>query len=160
MLLEIILVVFGWLIDQGKVCVIGVFNYSVLWLCDVLVVLVDYVLLCYEMLQFEYNLYDWGGYEVELELLVCEQQIGVISYYLLVSGFFSGKYWCVDDVVKSSVCGCSVVDRYFNLCGLCIFIVLDDIVGMYGVSLLQVVFVWLIVWLGIIVLIVSVISVE
>lgn len=57
------------------------------------------------------------SYEVVLELLVWCEEIGVISYYLLVSGFFSGKYCSEVDLVKSVLCG-GVVCKYFNLCGL------------------------------------------
>lgn len=129
-------------------------------LVDVLKVFIDYKLLCYEILQLEYNLYDCVGYEKELELLVQCEQIGVIGYYVLVSGFFSGKYCMLVDVVKSLVCGEIVVKCYLNLCGLCILQVLDDVVSKYSVSVVQIVLVWQIVWLLVIVLIVSVISIE
>jgi aryl-alcohol dehydrogenase-like predicted oxidoreductase len=158
--LETTLAAFGRLIDQGKVRAIGASNYSASRLRDALAVSADYTLPRYETLQPEYNLYDRAGYEAELEPLVREQQIGVISYYSLASGFLSGKYRHADDAAKSSARGRSVVDKYLNPRGLRILTALDDIAGTHGASASQVALAWLIARPGITAPIVSATSVE
>lgn len=46
----------------------------------------------YAALQPEYNLYDRGGFEGPLADLCRKEDIGVITYYSLASGFLTGKY--------------------------------------------------------------------
>ncbi|WP_411852555.1 aldo/keto reductase [Stenotrophomonas sp. LGBM10] len=158
--LETTLAAFGRLIEQGKVRAIGASNYRAARLRDALKVSADYKLPRYETLQPEYNLYDRAGYEAELEPLVREQQLGVISYYSLASGFLSGKYRHADDAAKSSARGRSVVDKYLNPRGLRILTALDDIAGKHGASASQVALAWLIARPGITAPIVSATSVE
>lgn len=80
------------LVAQGKVRYIGASNFAAwrltrnLWASD------KYNYARYETLQPLYNLYSREGYERELEPLVLDQQVGVIPYSSLASGFFSGKY--------------------------------------------------------------------
>lgn len=100
--LEATLAAFGRLIEQGKVRAIGASNYSAARLRDALDISEQYKLPRYESLQPEYNLYDRVGYEAELEPLVREREVGVISYYSLASGFLTGKYRSADDASKSS----------------------------------------------------------
>ena len=80
------------LVTQGKVRYIGASNFAAwrltrnLWASD------KHNFVRYETLQPLYNLYSREGYERELEALILDQQIGVIPYSTLGSGFFSGKY--------------------------------------------------------------------
>jgi aryl-alcohol dehydrogenase-like predicted oxidoreductase len=46
----------------------------------------------YAALQPEYNLYDRAGFEGALADLCKEEDLGVITYYSLASGFLTGKY--------------------------------------------------------------------
>jgi aryl-alcohol dehydrogenase-like predicted oxidoreductase len=46
----------------------------------------------YDVLQPEYNLYDRSQFEGSLAELCIKEDIGVINYYSLASGFLSGKY--------------------------------------------------------------------
>lgn len=158
--LETTLAAFGRLIEQGKVRAIGASNYSASRLRDALAVSADYALPRYETLQPEYNLYDRAGYEAELEPLVRDQGIGVISYYSLASGFLSGKYRNAADAGKSSARGKSVVDKYLNPRGLRILTALDDIASAHGASASQVALAWLIARPGITAPIVSATSVA
>ncbi len=80
------------LIQQGKVKAIGASNYSANQLREALTVASDKELTRYEVLEPEYNLYDRSGYERELRDLCIEEDLGVITYYSLASGFLSGKY--------------------------------------------------------------------
>ena len=158
--LETTLSAFGRLIEQGKVRALGASNYSAARLRDALRVSADYNLPRYETLQPEYNLYDRAGYEAELEPLIQETQLGVISYYSLASGFLSGKYRSAEDAAKSPARGQSVVDKYLNPRGLRILTALDDIAGTHGASASQIALAWLIVRPGITAPIVSATSVD
>lgn len=89
--LEATLAAFGRLIEQGKVRAIGASNYTAARLRDALDVSAQYNLPRYESLQPEYNLYDRAGFEEELEPLVQERGLGVISYYSLASGFLTAS---------------------------------------------------------------------
>jgi len=158
--LETTLSAFGRLIEQGKVRALGASNYSAARLRDALRVSADYNLPRYETLQPEYNLYDRAGYEAELEPLIQETQLGVISYYSLASGFLSGKYRSAEDAAKSPARGKSVVDKYLNPRGLRILTALDDIAGTHGASASQIALAWLIARPGITAPIVSATSVD
>jgi len=142
--LEATLAAFGHLIEQGKVRAIGASNYSAARLRDALDISAQYKLPRYESLQPEYNLYDRAGYEAELEPLVRERELGVISYYSLASGFLTGKYRSADDADKSSARGASVVRRYLNSRGLRILQALDDLAVTHHATPAQIALAWLI----------------
>lgn len=142
--LEETLGAFARLIAQGKVRAIGASNYSAARLREALQVSADYHLPRYETLQPEYNLYDRSGYETALEPLVCEQGLGVISYYALASGFLSGKYRTAGDASQSSARGAKVVARYLNPRGLRILAALDDVAASHTATPAQVALAWLI----------------
>ena len=120
----------------------------------------SYALPRYETLQPEYNLYDRGGYEAGLEPLVRAEEIGVISYYSLASGFLSGKYRRTEDAARSSARGQTVIKRYLNPRGVRILSALDDIANKHGATPAQVALAWLIARPGITAPIVSATSVE
>lgn len=151
---------FARLIAQGKVRAIGASNFSATRLRDALQVSADYHLPRYETLQPEYNLYDRRGYEAELEPLVREQALGVISYYSLASGFLSGKYRTAGDASHSSARGAKVVAHYLNARGLRILGALDDIAASHKATPAQVALAWLIARPGISAPIVSATSVA
>lgn len=158
--LEETLGAFARLIEAGKVRAIGASNYSATRLRDALKVSADYHLPRYESLQPEYNLYDRAGYEAELEPLAREQQLGVIGYYALASGFLSGKYRSAEDAGKSDARGAKVVARYLNPRGLRILAALDDVAAAHAATPAQVALAWLIARPGVTAPIVSATGVE
>ncbi|KRG87545.1 alcohol dehydrogenase [Stenotrophomonas daejeonensis] len=158
--LEETLGAFARLIEAGKVRAIGASNYSATRLRDALKVSADYHLPRYETLQPEYNLCDRAGYEAELEPLAREQELGVISYYALASGFLSGKYRSADDAGKSGARGARVVAQYLNPRGLGILAALDDVAAGHKATPAQVALAWLIARPGITAPIVSATRVE
>ncbi|MGB3392052.1 MAG: aldo/keto reductase [Stenotrophomonas sp.] len=158
--LEETLGAFARLIEAGKVRAIGASNYSATRLRDALKVSADYHLPRYETLQPEYNLYDRAGYEAELEPLAREQELGVISYYALASGFLSGKYRSVADAGKSGARGAKVVAHYLNPRGLGILAALDDVAAGHKATPAQVALAWLIARPGISAPIVSATGIE
>ncbi|HBK47628.1 MAG TPA: alcohol dehydrogenase, partial [Xanthomonadaceae bacterium] len=147
-------------VEQGKVRAIGASNYTAARLRDALEVSEQFKLPRYETLQPEYNLYDRAGYEAELEPLVREQSLGVISYYSLASGFLTGKYRTADDAGKSSARGASVVKQYLNPRGLRILAALDDIAAKHSATPAQIALAWLIARPGVAAPIASATSVE
>ena len=134
---------FARLIEQGKVRVIGASNYSATRFADALQVAKQHNLPRYETLQPPYNLVDRTDYESELEPLARRENIGVISYYALASGFLSGKYRSEADLAKSAARGSSV-KRYLNPRGLQILAALDTIAAAHHASVAQVALAWLI----------------
>lgn len=90
--LEETLDAYGELIRAGKVRCIGASNYSAPRLTESLRISAGRNLPRYECLQPWYNLYDRGIFEGDLAELCQREEIGVIPYFSLASGFLTGKY--------------------------------------------------------------------
>jgi len=133
---------FARLIESGKVRVIGASNYSADRLAEALKVSREYNLPRYESLQPDYNLIDRTGYEKDLEPLIRSENIGVINYYSLASGFLSGKYRSESDLAKSSVRG-GAVKKYLNPRGMQILAALDEVASTHHAKPAQVALAWL-----------------
>jgi aryl-alcohol dehydrogenase-like predicted oxidoreductase len=129
------------LLTQGKVRAIGASNHTAARLAEALEVSRKNGLPRYEVLQPHYNLYARSEYESALEPLCLEQQIGVVSYFALASGFLSGKYRAPADAAKS-VRGDGVVAKFLNERGLRILAALDDVGRRYGASPASVALAW------------------
>lgn len=150
---------FATLIEEGKVRVIGASNYSADRFAEALKVSQEHKLPRYESLQPEYNLVSRAVYERELEPLVRQENIGVINYYALASGFLSGKYRGEADLVKSKARG-AAVRKYLTARGLKVLDVLDEIAAAHRATPSQVALAWQIARPGITAPIVSATSVE
>src|SRR5579863_5207888 len=83
---------FAGLIRSGKVRAIGASNFKADRLAEALRVSAAHGLPRYESLQPWYNLYDRFDYEGDLAILCQRENIGVIPYFGLASGFLTGKY--------------------------------------------------------------------
>ena len=129
------------LIDQGKVRAIGASNFTAARLAEALEVSRKNGLPRYEALQPHYNLYARSDYETALEPLCLEQNIGVVSYYALASGFLSGKYRTPADAAKSAR-GKGIVEKFLNPRGLRILAALDDVGRRLGASPASVALAW------------------
>ncbi len=134
---------FGKLIEQGKVRVIGASNYGADRFGEALAMSASHGLPRYETLQPEYNLVNRRAYEKDLEPLVVAENIGVINYYALASGFLSGKYRNEADLAKSAARGGSV-QKYLSTHGLGVLAALDKVAGSHGATPAQVALAWLI----------------
>ena len=115
--LEETLGAFARLIEAGKVRAIGASNYGAARLAAALDVSAKHGLPRYEVLQPEYNLVSRKDYETGLEPLVRRENLGVVSYYALASGFLTGKYRDKNDLSKSAARG-GAVAKYLNPRGL------------------------------------------
>jgi aryl-alcohol dehydrogenase-like predicted oxidoreductase len=129
------------LIAQGKVRAIGASNFTAARLAEAFEVSRKNGLPRYEVLQPHYNLYARSDYESALEALCVEQQIGVVSYFALASGFLSGKYRTPADAGKSPR-GKGIVDKFLNERGLGILAALDDVGKRYSASPATVALAW------------------
>jgi aryl-alcohol dehydrogenase-like predicted oxidoreductase len=117
------------LIKEGKVRAIGASNYSGDRLKEALQVSKDHNLAAYQCLQPEYNLYERARYESELEPVCRENNIGVINYYSLASGFLTGKYRSESDLSKSP--RGQGIKKYLNDRGYKILAALDQVAADY-----------------------------
>jgi aryl-alcohol dehydrogenase-like predicted oxidoreductase len=130
------------LIKQGKVRAIGASNYSAARFKEALEISKINNLARYETLQPEYNLYDREGYEKELEPLCVADNIGVITFYSLASGFLTGKYRSETDLSQSARGG--GVKKYLNPRGFNILAALDEVAAQYKTTPASVAIAWVI----------------
>jgi len=130
------------LIEAGKVRIIGASNYSGARIEEALSVARQHGLPEYQLLQPEYNLYDRAAYEAEIEPVALAEQLGVVVYYGLASGFLSGKYRSRADLAKSA--RGSRVEKYLNERGLRILAALDEVAARHDSTPAAVALAWLI----------------
>jgi aryl-alcohol dehydrogenase-like predicted oxidoreductase len=116
---------FAQLIQQGKVRAISASNFAADRLTGALQVSEQHGWPRYESLQPHYNLYERSEYEAGLERVCQENNLGVIPYYSLASGFLTGKYRSEDDLRKSAR-GLGV-KKYLNERGFRILAALDEV---------------------------------
>ncbi len=133
---------FAGLIRAGKVRAIGASNYSGARLEEALETSRREGLPRYESLQPEYNLYDRADYESDLEAVCEKNDVGVISYYSLASGFLSGKYRSESDLAQSQR-GASVKKR-LNERGFRILHALDAVAKQHHSQQAAVALAWLV----------------
>ncbi len=95
----------------------------------------------YGALQPEYNLYDRAGFEGPLADLCRREDIGVITYYSLASGFLSGKYRSKADTEGKARGG--GVARYLDDKGLRILAALDSVSAETGAAPAEIALAWL-----------------
>src|ERR1700712_3547398 len=95
----------------------------------------------YDVLQPEYNLYDRGGFEGPLADLCVKQDIGVITYYSLASGFLSGKYRSKADTEGKAREG--RVATYLDDKGMKILAALDTVAKETGATPAEISLAWL-----------------
>ncbi len=139
--LEETLRAFDDLVTAGKVRVIGASNYAATRLADALDTSASKGLARYESMQPEYNLMDRAGFEDALQALCVKEQVGVISYYSLASGFLTGKYRSEADLAKSSARGARV-KNYLGERGSRVLTALDDVAEAHGATPAQVALAW------------------
>jgi aryl-alcohol dehydrogenase-like predicted oxidoreductase len=139
--LEEVLSTYAELIKAGKVRAIGASNYSAARLREALDVSARKGLPRYETLQPQYNLMERKEYEAELGPLCRKEQIGVIPYYSLASGFLTGKYRSKDDAGKSP--RGSGATKYLDERGLRVLSALDATAAERRATVAQVALAWL-----------------
>lgn len=129
------------LVKQGKVKAIGASNLSIERLKQSVEYSESKGLPRYETLQPLYNLYDREGFEKELQPFSLQNNIGVINYYSLASGFLTGKYRSENDLSKSARGG--GVKKYLNDRGFKILQALDEVAKRYNTKPATISLAWL-----------------
>lgn len=95
----------------------------------------------YAALQPEYNLYDRAGFEGALADLCRKEDLGVITYFSLASGFLTGKYRTAADT-EGRTRGEDVA-RYLDERGLHILGALDQVAAETGATPAEISLAWL-----------------
>lgn len=131
---------FNELIQEGKVRFIGASNFSSDRLASAVRVAKENKLTPYQTYQPCYNLYDREFEEHHRDVCI-ENNLSVISYFSLASGFLSGKYKSMDDL--SNVPRGGSVSKYMNPRGERILQALDKISRETGFSFTQISLSWL-----------------
>ncbi|KAB0265374.1 aldo/keto reductase [Microvirga brassicacearum] len=129
------------LIEAGKVRAIGASNFTAERLKSALEISAKHGLPRYESLQPKYNLYDRAEYENDLEPTCLAQEVGVIPYHSLASGFLTGKYRSESDFGKSVRGGRMV--NYLNERGTRVLAALDEVAAEKNAAPAQVAIAWL-----------------
>jgi aryl-alcohol dehydrogenase-like predicted oxidoreductase len=130
------------LLKAGKIRALGASNLNAEQLQTSLKVADEKSLPRYQVLQPEYNLYDRETFEGALQDLTVRENIGVVTYYSLASGFLSGKYRSEKDLSQSQ--RGQGIGKYLNDRGFRILDALDQVAAAHGVKLAEVALAWLI----------------
>ena len=136
---------FASLVAAGKVRAIGASNFDAARLTSANALAAKNGWPRYETLQPLYNLYDRlydrAGFEGELAAACEAEDIAVIPYYGLASGFLTGKYRSEADLAKSP--RGRGAKKYLTERGLRILVALDAVGARLGASPAQVSLAWL-----------------
>ncbi len=130
------------LLKAGKIRAVGASNLNAAQLAESLKVADAKGLPRYQVLQPEYNLYDRSGFEGALQDLTVRENIGVVTYYSLASGFLSGKYRSEKDLGQSQ--RGQGIAKYLNPRGFAIVDALEAIAEKHNVKPAEVALAWLI----------------
>ena len=139
---DAVLEAFGRLVHAGKVRVIGASNFHAARLKSAVDAAKAAGLPRYHVLQPEYNLVSRHKFEGELQDYCIAENIGVLPYYGLASGFLTGKYRSADDLGKS-VRGGRMKDLLGGK-GPAVLAAMDSVAAETGATLAQVALAWLI----------------
>ena len=132
---------FDRLVREGKVRAIGASNYSAPALSAALEASAARGLAAYATLQPKYNLYSRSDFEGALMTLCVREEIGVIPYYGLASGFLTGKYRSKADLAQSA--RGPAVEKYLDERGMRILAALDEVARELHAKPAQVALAWL-----------------
>lgn len=133
---------YAQLIKEGKVRHIGASNLTPERLKQSLDIAVANNLPAYQTFQPHYNLYEREVFENGLEPLCLGNNLGVLNYYSLASGFLTGKYRSEADLGKSQRGG--GVAKYLDERGFKILDALDKIAAELNSTPATVALAWLI----------------
>jgi len=156
--LEETLGAFDKLVKAGKVRAIAASNYTAERLTAALEVSDDNGLARFTALQPWYNLLDRADFEGPLQQLCIDENIGVVPYFGLASGFLSGKYRNKADLEGRP--RAYRVKNYMNPRGMAVLAAMDEVAADTGASLPQIALAWIAAQPGLTAPIASATSVE
>lgn len=145
------------MVRAGKVRAVGASNYTAAMIDAAHETSVIKSLPRYEVLQNKYNLYDRADFEALRDTAV-EQEMGMVVYYSLASGFLTGKYRSKADFGKSPRGG--GIERYLDAKGEKILAALDQVAEANEATPAEVSLAWLVAQPGVTAPIASATSVE
>jgi aryl-alcohol dehydrogenase-like predicted oxidoreductase len=131
---------FGRLVKAGKARAIGASNFDAARLGSALKIAADQGLPRYDTLQPAYNLVD-RAIEGPLQQLCVDQDVAIISYYGLASGFLTGKYRSAADLGKSPR-GAGAKKHLESERGQAVLAALDSVSAELGATPAQVALAW------------------
>jgi aryl-alcohol dehydrogenase-like predicted oxidoreductase len=131
------------LIKEGKVKAIGASNMSAERLTASLKYSEENNLPKYQSLQPEYNLYNREKFEKEYQQICVKNNLAVINYFSLASGFLTGKYRSEKDLSKS-VRG-DGIKKYLTARGFRILNALDEVSKRYITTPATVALAWVLI---------------
>jgi aryl-alcohol dehydrogenase-like predicted oxidoreductase len=149
---------FAKLVAAGKVAVLGASNFHAARLKSANEIARAAGLPHFQALQPEYNLISRHKFEGELQDYCVENNIGVLPYYGLASGFLTGKYRSADDLGKSVRGG--RMTAYLEGKGLAVLKAMDEVAAETGATLAQIALAWLVAQPGVTAPIASATSVK
>lgn len=138
---EAALEAFAKLVQAGKVRVLGASNFHAARLKSANEAARAAGLPRYDALQPEYNLVSRDKFEGELQDYCTTENVGVVPYYGLASGFLTGKYRSSDDFGKSVRGG--RMQAYLDGKGPAVLTAMDAVAAETGATLAQVALAWL-----------------
>ncbi len=156
--LEETLTAYGALLRSGKVRAIGTSNCTEPRLADALQLSSTEQLPRYQTLQPKYNLCERTEFEGSLAALCQQEQLGVICYGSLASGFLTGKYRSAGTLGQSK--RSAEVEKFLNPRGFKIIAALMDLAARYAATPAQIALAWLLTRPGITAPITSATSVD
>ncbi|HEV2080791.1 MAG TPA: aldo/keto reductase [Allosphingosinicella sp.] len=156
--LEDTLEAFDKLHKDGKIRVLAASNYSADRLAEARRISQDRGYARYEILQPEYNLMARDSFEGPLQRLCVAENIGVLPYFGLASGFLTGKYRSKADLGKST--RGDRMPKYMNRRGFAVLDALDEVAAQTGATQAEIALAWLAAQPGVTAPIASATSVE
>jgi aryl-alcohol dehydrogenase-like predicted oxidoreductase len=135
------LAAFARLAEAGKINALGASNFHAARLKSANEAAAAAGIPHYHVLQPEYNLVSRHAFEGELQDYCVTQNIGVVPYYGLASGFLTGKYRSEADLGKSVRGG--RMGELVKGKGLAVLAAMDEIAADSGASLAQIALAWL-----------------
>jgi aryl-alcohol dehydrogenase-like predicted oxidoreductase len=138
--MEEVVQAFDRLVRAGKVRALGASNFTAERLGRALSLARELGTSRYEVLQNEYHLLERGKLEGELQRLCLAEEVGVLPFYGLASGYLTGKYRSESDYGKS-VRGDRMA-KYVEGRGPAVLAVLDEIGAETGASPAQIALAW------------------
>jgi aryl-alcohol dehydrogenase-like predicted oxidoreductase len=139
--MEEVLQAFDRLVREGKVRALGASNFTAERLGRALSLAGEMGTARYEVLQNEYHLLARESFESGLQPLCLAEEIGVLPYYGLASGYLTGKYRNEADFGKS-VRGDRMA-KYVEGRGPAVLAALDEVAAETGATPAQVALAWL-----------------
>ncbi len=140
--LEEIMSAFDELVKQGKVRWIGASNFTAARLAEANAVSARGGWTRYESIQPAYHLLQRSDYEDALEPLCQKDEIGVITYSSLASGFLTGKYQKGAELPSSGRAS-GVQQRYMNDKGWAVLEAVESVAARLGATSAQVALAWI-----------------